>query len=115
MKLDRTGVVIEVRQFDQYAIRTDGSGRITLRNRKFLRKYLPVLQPIPRRRIIDDLKYLPTLPAAPEAALPEVQHSTTPAPDHPPNPELNEPPEPNKSNDATGPVPRSKPPSLCDI
>lgn len=40
-KWDKTGRVIEVRQFDQYVIRVDGSGRATLRNRKFLRKYLP--------------------------------------------------------------------------
>ena len=37
LKWDRTGRVIEVRQYDQYAIRVDGSGRITMRNRKFLR------------------------------------------------------------------------------
>ena len=42
-KWDRTGIVIEVRQFDQYVIRVDGSGRVTLRNRKFLRKYIPVV------------------------------------------------------------------------
>ena len=43
-KWDKTGIVIEVRQFDQYVIRVDGSGRVTLRNRKFLRKYTPVIQ-----------------------------------------------------------------------
>ena len=42
-KWDRTGVVIEVRQFDQYIVRIDGSGRVTLRNRKHLRKYIPVV------------------------------------------------------------------------
>ena len=42
LKWDISGQVIEVRQFDQYVIRTDGSGRVTLRNRKFLRKYEPV-------------------------------------------------------------------------
>ena len=42
-KWDRTGIVVEVRQFDQYIIRVDGSGRVTLRNRKFLRKYIPVV------------------------------------------------------------------------
>ena len=36
MKWDKTGLVIEVRQFDQYVIRVDGSGRATTRNRKFL-------------------------------------------------------------------------------
>ena len=43
-KWDRTGIVVEVRQFHQYVVRVDGSGRVTLRNRKFLRKYVPVVQ-----------------------------------------------------------------------
>ena len=50
-KWDKTGKVIEVRQFDQYVIRVDGSGRMTLRNRKFLRKFAPV-QAIPTTRTI---------------------------------------------------------------
>jgi len=41
-KWDKTGCVIEVRQFNQYVVKVDGSGRVTLRNRKFLRKYTPV-------------------------------------------------------------------------
>ena len=41
---DRTGVVIEVKQYDQYLVKIDGSGRITLRNRKFLRKIIPIRQ-----------------------------------------------------------------------
>ena len=48
LKWDKTGVVVEVRQYDQYVIRVDGSGRVTLRNRKFLRKYHPVQRPPPR-------------------------------------------------------------------
>ena len=35
---DKTGVVIRAKGFDQYQIMTHGSRRITLRNRKFLRK-----------------------------------------------------------------------------
>ena len=46
LKWDKTGTVIEVRQFDQYIVKVDGSGRVTLRNRKFLRKYLPVYMPV---------------------------------------------------------------------
>ena len=42
-KWDKTGSVVEVCQFDQYVIRVDGSGRMTLKNRKFLRKYVPVI------------------------------------------------------------------------
>jgi hypothetical protein len=53
---DKTGVVIEVRQFDQYAVRVDGSGRITIRNRKFLRKYTPVQIQPPPYDIRDDLQ-----------------------------------------------------------
>ena len=46
-KWDKTGLVVEVRQFDQYVVRVDGSGRVTLRNRKFLRKYVPVIPKAP--------------------------------------------------------------------
>ena len=42
-KWDKTGIVVEVSQIDQYVVRVDGSGRVTLRNRTFLRKYLPAL------------------------------------------------------------------------
>ena len=58
-KWDRTGIVIEVRQFHQYLIRIDGSGRQTLRNRKFLRKFIPMYQPPKRRSILEDIACLP--------------------------------------------------------
>ena len=38
---ERTGVVVEVRQYHQYVVRVDGSGRVTLRNRQHLRKFTP--------------------------------------------------------------------------
>ena len=68
-KWDKTGIVIEVRQFDQYIVRVDGSGRVTLRNRKFLRHYIPV---VPRSAIIS----LPT-PTAPQT---ESVYRAPPAP-----------------------------------
>ena len=37
LRWDRTGLVVEVRQFDQYGVKIDGTGRITFRNRKHLR------------------------------------------------------------------------------
>ena len=37
-KWDRTGTIVEVRDFDKYVIKVDGSGRLTLRNRRYLRK-----------------------------------------------------------------------------
>ena len=58
-KWDRTGVVVQVNPFHQYAVKTDGSGRITLRNRKFLRKFCPVQEDLKARLLSDDLKYLP--------------------------------------------------------
>ena len=38
---ERTGTVVEVRQYHQYVIKVDGSGRLTLRNRQHLRKFTP--------------------------------------------------------------------------
>ena len=57
-KWDKTGTVIEVRQFNQYVVRVDGSGRVTLRNRKFLRKYAPVVPRQPHHTINNDLNYM---------------------------------------------------------
>ena len=56
---NKTGAVIEVCQYHQYVIRVDGSGRVTIRNHKFLRKYTPVRQPDRCICILYDLKYLP--------------------------------------------------------
>ena len=41
LKWDRSGVVVEVLQFDKYRVKTDGSGIPTVRNRRFLRKIWP--------------------------------------------------------------------------
>ena len=40
-KWDRSGVVMEAPGKDQYRVKVDGSGRLTLRNRRFLRAYTP--------------------------------------------------------------------------
>ena len=58
LKWDKTGRVIEVRQFDQYVVRVDGSGRVTLRNRKYLRQYTPVQTPQAKLTIDPDLGFL---------------------------------------------------------
>ena len=51
-KWDKSGAITEVRQHDQYVVKVDGSGRVTLRNRKFLRKFVPVI-PEPRKITIN--------------------------------------------------------------
>ena len=40
-KWDHSGVVVESAGHDQYRVKVDGSGRITLRNRHFLQAYMP--------------------------------------------------------------------------
>ena len=40
-KWDRSGVVIEPKDHDQYLVKIAGTGRLTLRNRRFLRSYTP--------------------------------------------------------------------------
>ena len=46
---DKTGKVVEKLEHRQYNIRMDGSGRITLRNRKFLKKIEPICSDPPLR------------------------------------------------------------------
>ena len=45
LKWERTGVVVDVLPFKQYKIKLDGTGRITLRNRKHLRQFVPFIRP----------------------------------------------------------------------
>ena len=40
-KWDKSGTVVELGNYDQYWVNVDGSGRLTLRNRRFLRKFVP--------------------------------------------------------------------------
>ena len=74
IKWDKTGRVVEVRQFDQYVVRVDGSGRVTLRNRKFLRKYVPVY---PSALPSDDLKNLIPQPSYKPSYKSDDQPTTT--------------------------------------
>ena len=43
-KWDISGVIVEVKENDQYVAKIAGTGRMTLRNRRFLRKYEPHFQ-----------------------------------------------------------------------
>ena len=55
LKWDKTGTVVEIRQHDQYVIKVDGSGRVTVRNRKFLRKFSPFSPPMPSKSLLDQM------------------------------------------------------------
>ena len=48
---DRTGVIMDIGQHDQYSIKIDGSGRVTTRNRQYIRKFQPAsmdIKPAPQ-------------------------------------------------------------------
>ena len=76
--------MVEVRQFDQYVVRVDGSGRVTLRNRKFLRKYMPVLPRAPLAMAPGPAAVLipPAKVATPASRSPVLPPSTKPHPPH---------------------------------
>ena len=82
-KWDKTGKVIEVRQYDQYLVKIDGSNRVTLRNRKFLRKYLPVVCDPPKRTLTEDLKLLPSNHVTPNIPSPEEHNPQQPLSEKP--------------------------------
>ena len=41
LRWERTGVILEDKPFHQYLVKYDGTGRVTLRNRKHIRKFTP--------------------------------------------------------------------------
>ena len=83
-KWDKTGLVIEVKQYDQYVVRVDGSGRVTLRNRKFLRTFTPV---VPRKSLpIFNPRLVPFKTKTPQCHLPsDPVLSPPPIPDSSPS------------------------------
>ena len=99
LKWDRTAVVVEVRQFDQYIIKIDGSGRVTLRNRKFLRKYIPIVR---RGPLLEHPGYIPT-PIPKPAPPPHNQTPAAPKPTHPTTP-ISVPTTPNRNTPRPAPT-----------
>ena len=57
LKWDRTGIVVEVRQHDQYIVKINGSNRTTLRNRRFLRHFTPIRPDPQPRSLLEDLNF----------------------------------------------------------
>ena len=53
---DKTGIIVEVKDFNQYVVKMDGSHRVTLRNRRFLRKYEPMFQATRRDRLMENVQ-----------------------------------------------------------
>jgi len=77
---DRSGTIVETNDFDSYTVKVDGSGRITRRNRKYLRKFEPVSQRIATTRPLEflvDSKLSQELPEPTFEPLSSIKPSTT--------------------------------------
>ena len=85
-KWDKTGVVVEVLDFHQYAIRVDGSGRQTIRNRRFLRSFVPARQQPPRHTAQEDVQTLSPTTPVPSGSLTSTHTMSHPLPPPPPAP-----------------------------
>ena len=102
-KWDITGVVVEAREHDQYVIKVDGSGRMTLRNRKFLKKITPYSM---TKHFKPSSESIPLPAARPQS---EPEPVVTPAPELPPAPALVEEPAPVIEPQPPSPEPVSQP------
>ena len=67
-KWDNTGDIMEVRQFDQYLVKLDHSGRCSLRNRRYLRKLNQQ----------NNISYQPATPEPQETPIPPTELTPTP-------------------------------------
>ena len=101
---DRTGLVLDDLGHNKYRVKVDGSGRVTYRNRQFLRQFTPVTQAQPGPRpdyhppVVDSEPQV-SLPQSPEPVLsnpepvvnvPE-QQTPTPSPPQTPTPSPSQP------------------------
>ena len=106
---DRSGTVIEDLGYNKYRIRIDGSGRVTDRNRQFLRKFSSVT-PSEMGYSSPSLPPQSQPPAVPVTATPDLpvfpEPSQSPPPSSPPPPETGTEPAPTLS-DQSDPAPES--------
>ena len=75
-KWDRSGTVTEVLPFDKYSVKLDGSGRVTTRNRKLLRRFTPIS--------IDIAEPAPFATRSSKPSAPPSPHMSSPQPTTPP-------------------------------
>ena len=75
---DKTGEVMECKDFDQYVVKVDGSGRLTLRNRKFLRQRTPLRRHVSPVRQESTKSYLPPITPVLPPVRPDPVCSPTP-------------------------------------
>ena len=79
---DKTGKIVETLPYRQYKVKMDGSGRVTLRNRKFLRQIVPVCSTPKVPDILSDHLNTSSLSNTPDVKTPIVHHLSPSAPDN---------------------------------
>ena len=87
-KWDRSGVVVDVGDNEQYLVKIDGSGRLTLRNRRFLRQFVQpstsIGEPLSSRCPAPNDLALQPRPYTMTATTPDQYHAATAPELHPP-------------------------------
>ena len=71
-KWHHTGVVVEAQPYDKYVVKIDGTGRITTRNRQFLRAYQPFTTDIQARAPFCDIAGGPVISIGPQPSSPHI-------------------------------------------
>jgi hypothetical protein len=69
----RSGVIVEARDNNQYLVKLDGSGRATLRNRRFLRRIVPYTSQLSDNAAAPTAPTATTTPPAPTAPRPALK------------------------------------------
>lgn len=81
---DRTGTVTEALGHDQYTIKIDGSGRVTKRNRRFLRAFTPATSTMRCDPLVapplSAERHVPSLVAVPNNSIPNPWTAAVPVP-----------------------------------
>lgn len=103
-KWDKTGVVLESRQFHQYLVKVHGSGKATLRNRKYLRKYDATQVTDTRQVDIGPIRL--TMPSNRQEPPPQPQEQP-PQPLEPPRPHIETPTTPPVETPESSPTSRT--------
>ena len=89
-KWDRSGVVVDVGDNEQYLVKIDGSGQLTLRNRRFLRQFVQpstsIGEPLSSRCPASNDLTLQPRPYTMTATTPDQYHAATAPELHPASP-----------------------------
>ena len=98
----KTGVIVDVGEFDSYVVSLDGSRQLTKRNRKFLRKIIP-LPDTYKHSESTDVKPVTIRPTPPPPTPPRTPRSVSAQPPAPTSPSRQAPAPPQTSTSPSTP------------